>query len=69
MLKYGAEYFFDDRDPDAIMQEWGHQHPIGRLIQPDDVARVVAFLVSDDASVITGAPHLVDGGLLARLGV
>lgn len=69
MLRYGAEYFFDQRDPADTMREWGGMHPIGRLIQPDDVARVVAFLASDDASVITGAPYLVDGGLLARLGV
>lgn len=51
------------------MQEWGGLHPIGRLIQPADVARLVTFLASDDASVITGAPYLVDGGLLAKLGV
>lgn len=69
MLRYGAEYFFDERDPADTMREWGGMHPIGRLIQPDDVARLVAFLASDDASVITGAPYLVDGGLLARLGV
>lgn len=69
MLKYGAEYFFEGRDPSATMQEWGHKHPIGKLIQPEDVAKLVAFLASDDASVITGAPYLVDGGLLAQVGV
>jgi NAD(P)-dependent dehydrogenase (short-subunit alcohol dehydrogenase family) len=69
MLRYGAEYFFDDREPDATMDDWGRQHPIGRLIQPDDVAGLVAFLGSDEASAITGAPYLIDGGLLARLGV
>lgn len=68
MLRYGAEYF-DDGDPAVTMRQWGRQHPIGRLIQPEDVARLVTFLVSDDAAVITGAPYFVDGGLLARLGV
>jgi NAD(P)-dependent dehydrogenase (short-subunit alcohol dehydrogenase family) len=68
MLRYGAESL-DERDPAEVMREWGSLHPIGRLIQPDDVAGLVAFLVSDDAAVITGAPHLVDGGLLAKLGV
>jgi NAD(P)-dependent dehydrogenase (short-subunit alcohol dehydrogenase family) len=68
MLRYGAE-LLDERDPAETMREWGGKHPIGRLIQPEDVATVVAFLASDDAAVITGAPHLVDGGLLARLGV
>jgi NAD(P)-dependent dehydrogenase (short-subunit alcohol dehydrogenase family) len=68
MLRYGAE-LLDKRDPKETMNDWGGQHPIGRLIQPEDIASVVAFLASDDASVITGAPYLVDGGLLARLGV
>ncbi len=69
MLRYGAEQLDNSRDPGEVMKEWGTQHPIGRLIQPADVAGLVAFLASDDAAVITGAPHLVDGGLLSRLGV
>lgn len=68
MLRYGAE-LLDERDPAETMRDWGSLHPIGRLIQPEDVARVVAFLASDDAAVITGAAHIVDGGLLAKLGV
>jgi len=68
MLRYGAE-LLDNRDPDTTMHDWGRQHPIGRLVQPEDVAGLVAFLASDDAATITGAPYLVDGGLLARLGV
>lgn len=69
MLRYGAQQLDADRDPAEVMKEWGSQHPIGRLIQPESVAGLVAFLASDDASVITGAPHFVDGGLLSRLGV
>ncbi|MBB5791126.1 SDR family NAD(P)-dependent oxidoreductase [Jiangella mangrovi] len=68
MLRYGAE-LLGDGDAVATMRDWGRQHPIGRLIQPSDVAALVAFLASDDAVTITGAPYLVDGGLLARLGV
>ena len=38
--------------------------PLGRLGEPEDVAGVVAFLASDDASYITGATFVVDGGLM-----
>jgi NAD(P)-dependent dehydrogenase (short-subunit alcohol dehydrogenase family) len=51
------------------MREWGTLHPIGRLIQPAEVASVIAFLASNDASAVTGAAYPVDGGLLAKLGV
>ncbi|HVC03365.1 MAG TPA: SDR family NAD(P)-dependent oxidoreductase [Candidatus Acidoferrales bacterium] len=39
---------------------------IKRMGQPDDVAAAVSFLLSDDASFITGAQLVVDGGWLAR---
>ncbi|TBU48046.1 acetoin reductase family protein [Dichomitus squalens] len=39
------------------------QSPLGRIGQPEDVAKLVSFLVSDDASYITGQSYLVDGGL------
>jgi 3-oxoacyl-[acyl-carrier protein] reductase len=38
--------------------------PLGRAGQPEDVARVVSFLVSDDAGYITGQVISVDGGML-----
>jgi len=41
-------------------------HPLGRLGEPEEVARAVVFLASDDASFITGAALLVDGGYTAR---
>jgi NAD(P)-dependent dehydrogenase (short-subunit alcohol dehydrogenase family) len=40
---------------------------IGRMAQPAEVAAAVGFLASDRASFVTGAPLIVDGGMLARL--
>lgn len=41
-------------------------HPIGRLGQPEEVAALTLFLLSDKASFITGSYHLVDGGYTAQ---
>jgi meso-butanediol dehydrogenase / (S,S)-butanediol dehydrogenase / diacetyl reductase len=54
-------------DPDAEMEAWGAKHPIGRLIEPEEVASLVLFLLSDEAAAITGSCHRIDGGLLSRL--
>lgn len=43
--------------------------PLGRLGEPDDIAKAIAFLVSDDAAFITGEDLRVDGGALATWGV
>ena len=47
-----------------LLQELLTKIPLGRLGNPNDVAGIVAFLASDDASYITGSTFVVDGGLL-----
>jgi NAD(P)-dependent dehydrogenase (short-subunit alcohol dehydrogenase family) len=48
--------------PDAVRQLWLDDTPMGRLEQPEDVARVVAFLVGEDAAFVTGEAVAVNGG-------
>ena len=40
---------------------------IGRIAEPREIATAMGFLLSDDASFVTGSAVRVDGGLLARL--
>jgi len=40
--------------------------PMGRLARPEEIARMVLFLCSDDASYVTGAMHYVDAGYSAQ---
>jgi NAD(P)-dependent dehydrogenase (short-subunit alcohol dehydrogenase family) len=49
------------------LRKIAQSEPLGRVGRPEEIARAVLFLVSDEASFATGAPFLIDGGLVARL--
>jgi len=49
--------------PDAVLAARTDRNPLGRLLAPEDIARTVAFLLSDEAAGITGALVPVDAGL------
>jgi 2-keto-3-deoxy-L-fuconate dehydrogenase len=51
------------RSSDAVRQDFIARQPMGRLGTAREVAMLVLFLASDEASYITGQAHLVDGGM------
>jgi len=57
-----AEYFARFRDPEEARRRTIESFPLGRLGQPEDIAKAAAFLASTDAAWITGAILHVDGG-------
>jgi NAD(P)-dependent dehydrogenase (short-subunit alcohol dehydrogenase family) len=53
-------------DPDAMRAFWKQRHPMGRIGQPEEVARAALFLACDDSSFVTGTLLFVDGGWTAH---
>ena len=52
-------------DIDQAIADAEKRHPVGRLGRPEDIARAVAWLVSDEAAFVSGVMLTVDGGLTA----
>ena len=69
MLARAAANFGPDLPTEAVFERFGSAHPLGRIGTPEEVAELAAFLVSDKAGFCTGGDYLVDGGLLAGIGV
>jgi 3-oxoacyl-[acyl-carrier protein] reductase len=53
-------------DIERIRAVWEKKTALRRLGQPEDMAKVILFLASDDASYVTGAGIRADGGLMLR---
>ena len=48
------------------MPALGPAHLLGRIAEPEEIAAAAAFLLSPDASFVTGTDMLVDGGYATR---
>jgi len=53
-------------DPEAAKAFWSKRHPMGRIGQPEEVARAALFLACEDSSFVTGTLLFVDGGWTAH---
>jgi NAD(P)-dependent dehydrogenase (short-subunit alcohol dehydrogenase family) len=55
-------HFYRTSDPEAARERNRKRHPLGRFGTPEDVANLILFLASDEASWITGGTYVIDGG-------
>ena len=60
------EWFDMQPDPQSAEAKVLDVHPMGRIGTPAEIANMVAFVASDEASFLTGAELYIDGGLSAR---
>jgi NAD(P)-dependent dehydrogenase (short-subunit alcohol dehydrogenase family) len=67
MLDEAAELFGPNDNPAQAIADWGKMHPIGRVGRSEEVAKMVLFLASEDASFCTGGCYRIEGGLLSTL--
>jgi meso-butanediol dehydrogenase / (S,S)-butanediol dehydrogenase / diacetyl reductase len=69
MLARSAANFGHGMPVEQVFERFGRAHPLGRIGTPEEVAELASFLASDKAGFCTGGDYLVDGGLLAGIGV
>jgi meso-butanediol dehydrogenase/(S,S)-butanediol dehydrogenase/diacetyl reductase len=69
MLARSAGNFSPEVPVEEAFARFGAAHPLGRIGTPEEVAELAAFLASDKAGFCTGGDYIVDGGLLAGIGV
>jgi enoyl-ACP reductase-like protein len=68
-IRTRAAEILDPNHAAELRRRHAEAHPIGRIGEPEEIASTVRPLASDEASFITGATIVVDGGLTARTAV
>ena len=61
------DYIESMEDPAAFRRDIGKIHPLGRTGKSEEVASLITFLASSDASFITGQVYTIDGGRMTKL--
>jgi NAD(P)-dependent dehydrogenase (short-subunit alcohol dehydrogenase family) len=69
MLARAAAHFGPGLPEETVFERFAAAHPMRRIGTPEEVAELAAFLASDKSGFCTGGDYLVDGGLLAGIGV
>jgi meso-butanediol dehydrogenase / (S,S)-butanediol dehydrogenase / diacetyl reductase len=69
MLERSAAHFSPALPVETVVERFGAAHPLGRVGSVEEVAELAAFLLSDRSAFCTGGDYLIDGGLLAGIGV
>ena len=65
LLQWAAD---QSGDPEAMMDEIRGMHLLNRVADPSEIAHMIAYLASDEASFITGQAFRIDGGLGVKIG-
>jgi NAD(P)-dependent dehydrogenase (short-subunit alcohol dehydrogenase family) len=61
----GYQSLGNDDEVKQFAAQMATQIPLGRVGRPDEIAKAVVFLASDDSSFVAGAELVVDGGMIA----
>lgn len=63
MIQRDFEHF---GDAELARKAYNELYPLGRIGKPEEIARLVVFLASENSSFITGAVHVIDGGISSQ---